>query len=118
MKSIAPRSYLIKTSCGIFRRNRKHLRPSSTFGPRPVVNLPYKSTVPQTHTEPDPEPTVPDPGPTLHEDQHTNQTPMVQREPECPKHPVESAASPPVGSTVRTTRSGRVINPPARYRND
>ena len=98
IRSVAPRSYLIKTSFGTLRRNRKHLRPTSTFVSTPTSTLPDRDDVIVTEQQ--------------------NVVPQTQGDTENHLEPQEQAHGPPVGPTVLTTRSGRVVNPPARYRND
>ena len=87
----APRSYIVQTPGGDFRRNRRHLQlvPEQQGAP-PVMDIPGE-------VQPDIEP----------------EDAMPASQPPPQPRPVEQ---PQQESPVTTTRSGRIVNKPMRYR--
>ena len=138
VSQVAPRSYLVETSQGNqYRRNRKHLRLSRSFSPSGSVQPPggytQSAAFPQFPTaaispSPDPSHQVPRqvmpqcPGPSQADSQSCQPTSSVagdagpthasrSQQPNCACQP-----SPAEPARVQTTRSGRAVIPPARYR--
>ena len=107
----APRSYIIESDNRIYRRNRKHLKPyfksgatNSTPAPSPPDASP--APFPPAHTTPPPA--------------SATQTgiPVTSREVDkLPPAPPSPPAAPD-DSAPTTTRSGRLIRTPARYRDN
>ena len=103
IKKVAPRSYLIQTSRGTIRRNRKHLRPTSTFLHIPIGSLPYTDNTIVTEQQED--------VPVLQPQRETR-----QRETTNTRTRSDTDAGTTHDQTIRVARSGRVVTMPARYR--
>jgi hypothetical protein len=97
----APRSYVVETSQGDLRRNRKHLRP--LLSPDPAMG--------------DPDPGLGDPDPD-NQVTVTSDSPSPQRVQPPASHPLlnQREVSSPGSEGVNVTRSGRPVITPARYR--
>ena len=143
VSQVAPRSYLIETPVGTqYRRNRRHLRlshslPTSSFtqnatcptlpqvsGPQiagPGPKVPDKASprvqgLPEVNAQTRP----PDPLPPATPVAQSTMPPSQPRRPAASQpYPMSSPASPPPETSsvpVQTTRSGRAVVLPARYR--
>ena len=112
----APRSYFIETPSGIYRRNRRHLRPSRAFpletntASSPSAQTAASSSSANTMSSPSAQEDweyfdLPAPVPELYEPSTTT---AVAEPAVC-----EPVATPP--RAMRTTRYGRQIRTPDRY---
>ncbi|KAL8567087.1 hypothetical protein ACOMHN_027514 [Nucella lapillus] len=122
LSKVNSRSYIIETPSGLYRRNRKHLKPSQCFRPEPSHTpipfqlLPSPDSTPNLPTLNFPRATAP----------HTPIPPgspagQRQSDPVQPAAESTDAALPPGASSQtstpsRTTRSGRTVMRPARFR--
>lgn len=114
----APRSYLVKTADGELRRNRRHLRYNTAAGSPVQQQLATDMAVPpssgqqQLQQQP-PTQTAQPPPVTLTEEQ----SPVLDTTASdpSPATPLPPGRPPDQGSTV-TTRSGRAVVKPARFR--
>jgi transposase InsO family protein len=102
IKKVAPRSYLIQTTRGTIRRNRRHLRPTSTFLRIPIGVLPYTDKTVVTEQQED----VPMTQPQRETNQSETSNTRIRSD-------TETGTT--QGQNIRMTRSGRVVKTPARY---
>ena len=110
------RSYQVRTEDGwVYRRNRRHLTRETTGDSRSEMVLPPRPK-PSSHDSPDKLP-VPLATPGTSESHDQPHAAPVQKPPAKPSEPSaqnmqnKQDTSPP----VTTTRSGRVVRPPARF---
>lgn len=102
-KAPQPRSYLVRTQRGEFRRNRSFLIPARPSGSPIDVQLPDDEPTPRADDNP-----VRPPTPAASGDQHGSPV----RSPTSPASGRSPSPSPQPAPT--TTRSGRVVRPPSR----
>ncbi|XP_025116120.1 uncharacterized protein K02A2.6-like [Pomacea canaliculata] len=121
LQQCAPRSYIVQTPRGSFRRNRRHLRRSRNFEPEQSSSRPspvqndfslYTSQVPVTG-EPETALHVSDP---IQCPESSSSKGGPATEARHSATPVPGDSHPSSSSTPRMTRSGRIITLPARYK--
>ena len=103
-KHYNPRSYIVKTDNGKrFRRNRKHLRPTKSHWPTPDNEESFRNAEPPTLVEINP--------------RETQEEPLTSNIPASPQRintePNNIQRAP---SSDKTTRSGRIIKTPLKFK--
>ena len=103
----APRSYIVEVNGRQYRRNRVHIRDSSTPPPAPVPTVPQIPVTPRSTTKQQAVPNSPN--------VNTDRPPSISSSPVSIPSPPSTPAIPRAGN-VRTTRSGRRVITPHKYR--
>lgn len=123
----APRSYLVETPDGAqYRRNRKHLRLSCSL---PAGSVAQKAAIPILPQAPGPPIPISSPDPETVTSSHSNEPPLTPKAHTQKQTsgtnptPVTSRMTAPMSSqtspsptAAQTTRSGRAVIAPARFR--
>jgi transposase InsO family protein len=109
-RMIRPHSYIIQTEGGRYRRNRKHLKPMTSFG-TPLRQAPsYPPSYPIVPSLPITKP-IPATPAKISEESAVPMSPMPQQSPDH-----QRGATVPDPSTPVKTRSGRIVKTPVRYK--
>jgi hypothetical protein len=124
VSQLSPRSYVIKTSTGAFRRNRSHMNKLPPAGQPAAEPQAVQTPPPSAQTQPSPAQTQPSPAQTQPPSpvqtkpqmQDKQSRPVQCKSPDIQQATNTGQATAAPAPVKKPTRSGRAVATPARYR--